>query len=98
MAASDWMLLAAFLAVLLLLAWPLGRAVAALCDGRLPGWMRRVESPVFKLAGVAPDQPMHWRTYAFALLAFNAIGVLAVYALQRLQHLLPLNPAGMAAV
>ena len=98
MAASDWMLLAAFLAVLLLLAWPLGRAVAALCDGRLPGWMRRVESPVFRLAGVVPDQPMHWRTYAFALLAFNAIGVLAVYALQRLQHLLPLNPAGMAAV
>jgi K+-transporting ATPase ATPase A chain len=98
MAASDWMLLAAFLAVLLLLAWPLGRAVAALCDGRLPGWMRRVESPVFGLAGVVPDQPMHWRTYAFALLAFNAIGVLAVYALQRLQHLLPLNPAGMAAV
>ncbi|MDB5877792.1 MAG: ATPase, partial [Variovorax sp.] len=68
------------------------------CDGRTPRWMQRVESPLFKLAGVAPDQPMHWRTYAFALLAFNAIGALAVYGLQRLQHLLPLNPAGMTAV
>ncbi len=95
---SAWTLLGALLVVLLLLAWPLGRAIAALCDGRLPLWMRRIEAPFFKLAGVAPDQPMQWRTYAFALLAFNAIGVLAVYGLQRLQHLLPLNPAGMAAV
>ena len=95
---AAWTLLATFLVVLLLLAWPLGRAIAALCDGRLPRWMQRVESPLFKLAGVAPDQPMHWRTYAFALLAFNAIGALAVYGLQRLQHLLPLNPAGMTAV
>ncbi len=95
---SAWTLLAAFLGVLLLLAWPLGRAIAALCDGRLPLRMRRIETPFFKLAGVAPDQPMHWRTYAFALLAFNAVGVLSVYGLQRLQHLLPLNPAGMAAV
>ena len=95
---AAWTLLAAFLVVLLLLAWPLGRAIAALCDGRIPRWMQRVESPLFKLAGVAPDQPMHWRTYAFALLAFNAIGALAVYALQRLQAVLPLNPTGMAAV
>ncbi|MGJ7582308.1 potassium-transporting ATPase subunit KdpA [Variovorax sp. RHLX14] len=95
---SAWTLLVAFLAVLLLLAWPLGRAIAALCDARMPRWMQRVEAPLYKLAGVAPDQPMHWHTYAFALLAFNAIGALAVYGLQRLQHLLPLNPAGMAAV
>ncbi|RZL53232.1 MAG: potassium-transporting ATPase subunit KdpA [Variovorax sp.] len=98
MDATAWMLLGAFLAVLLLLAWPLGRGIAALCDGRLPRWMLRAEAPLLRLAGVAPDQPMHWRTYAFALLAFNAIGALALYGLQRLQHLLPLNPAGMAAV
>jgi K+-transporting ATPase ATPase A chain len=41
---------------------------------------------------------MHWRTYAFALLAFNAVGALAVYGLQRLQGWLPFNPAGMTAV
>jgi K+-transporting ATPase ATPase A chain len=95
---SAWALLAFFLAVLGLLAWPLGRYLAALCAGRLPRWMQRVEAPLYKLAGTSPDKAMHWRSYALALLAFNALGALAVYGLQRLQAVLPLNPAGMAAV
>jgi len=98
MSTSAWGLLALFLVVLGLLAWPLGRYLAALCEGRLPRWMLSAEAPLYKLAGTSADISMHWRTYALALLAFNAIGVLAVYALQRLQALLPLNPAGMAAV
>lgn len=98
MTTSAWGLLALLLVVLVVLGWPLGRFIAALCDGRLPRWMQRVEAPLFRLAGVAPDESMHWRTYAFALLAFNAIGAFAVYGLQRLQAVLPLNPAGMAAV
>jgi len=98
MGTSAWGLLALYLVVLLALAWPLGRYLAALCDGHLPRWTQRVEAPLYRLAGVSPDSPMHWRTYAFGLLAFNAIGALAVYGLQRLQALLPLNPAGMTAV
>src|SRR5579864_2918953 len=98
MNASAWGLLALYLAVLALLAWPLGRWLSALCDGRLPRWMQRVETPLYKLAGVAPDRSMHWRHYALALVAFSAIGMFAVYGLQRLQALLPFNPAGMAAV
>ncbi|VTU13535.1 Potassium-transporting ATPase A chain [Variovorax sp. SRS16] len=95
---SAWGLLALYLVVLLLLAWPLGRYLAALSEGHLPRWMLRVEAPLYRLAGVAPDSAMHWRSYALALLAFNAIGAFAVYGLQRLQALLPLNPAGMTAV
>ena len=95
---SAWGLLALLLLALLVLGWPLGRFLAAMCDERLPRWMQAVESPLYKLAGVKPGESMHWRSYAFALLAFNAIGALAVYALQRLQAVLPLNPAGMAAV
>ncbi|SFE27964.1 potassium-transporting ATPase subunit KdpA [Paracidovorax konjaci] len=95
---SAWGLLALFLAVLGVLAWPLGKALAAVCDGRLPRWMNRAEAPLYRLAGVQPGVGMHWRHYALALLAFNAMGVFAVYALQRLQHVLPLNPQGMAAV
>lgn len=98
MDASAWALLALFLAALGLLAWPLGRYLAALCEGRLPRWMLRVEAPLYKLAGVSPELSMHWRSYALGLLAFNAIGALAVYGLQRLQAVLPLNPAGMGAV
>ena len=98
MSGTAWGLLALFLMVLGLIAWPLGRALAALCNDRLPRWMQRVEAPLYRLAGVQPERSMGWRAYALALLAFNAIGALALYALQRLQGLLPLNPAGMAAV
>ena len=95
---SAWGLLALFLVVLGLLAWPLGRGLAAVCGGRLPAWMHRAEAPLYRLAGVRPQQGMHWRHYALGLLAFNALGVLAVYALQRLQGVLPLNPQGLPAV
>lgn len=98
MNSSAWGLLVLFLVVLGVLAWPLGRFLAALCDGRLPRWMQRAEAPLYQLVGTSPEQSMHWRSYALALLAFNAIGALAVYGLQRLQGMLPLNPAGMAAV
>ena len=98
MSASAWGLLALYLVLLLALSWPLGQWIARINSGDLPGWMRRVEAPLFRLAGVSPEQSMKWSTYAFALLAFNALGVLVVYAVQRLQALLPLNPAAMAAV
>lgn len=98
MTASAWALLALFLGLLVLLAWPLGRFLAALCEGRLASWMHAVEMPLYRLAGVEPAQSMHWRTYALALLAFNGIGLLVVYGLQRLQGALPLNPQGMPAV
>lgn len=98
MTASAWTLLALFLVALLLLAWPVGKFLAALCDERVPRWMQRIEAPLYKLAGTKPEQSMHWLRYALALLAFNAIGAIFLYALQRLQGWLPLNPAGMGAV
>ncbi|WP_418118332.1 potassium-transporting ATPase subunit KdpA [Variovorax sp. 350MFTsu5.1] len=98
MTSSAWGLLALFLVLLGVLAWPVGKFLAALCNERVPRWMQRIEAPLYKLAGTKPEQSMHWLRYAFALLAFNAIGAIFVYALQRLQAWLPLNPAGMAAV
>lgn len=98
MTASAWGLLALFLAALAVLAWPVGKFLAALCNERVPRWMQRVEAPLYKLAGTAPERSMNWRTYALALLAFNLLGAVVVYALQRLQGVLPLNPAGMGAV
>ncbi len=55
MSASAWGLLALFFALLLLLAWPVGKFLAALCNERVPRWMARVEAPFYKLAGVAPS-------------------------------------------
>ncbi|AGU52238.1 potassium-transporting ATPase A chain [Variovorax paradoxus B4] len=98
MTSSAWGLLALFLVALLVLAWPVGRFLAALCSERVPRWMQRVEAPLYKIAGTKPEQSMHWLRYALALLAFNAVGALFVYTLQRLQGWLPLNPAGMTAV
>ena len=98
MSALAWGQLALYLIVLLVLAWPVGRWLAALCAGRLPGWMLRVEAPLYRLAGTSAQRSMNWVQYALALLAFNALGALVVYALQRLQLWLPLNPQHMAAV
>ncbi|MEO8541981.1 MAG: potassium-transporting ATPase subunit KdpA [Burkholderiaceae bacterium] len=97
MNAPAWMQLSAYLAILLLLAWPLARAMEAVVQGRF-GWGRRVESPLYRLAGVDPQREQGWLDYASGLLVFNGLGVLAVYALQRLQVVLPLNPQAMAAV
>ena len=98
MASSAWGLLGLFLITLFAAAWPLGLWLAGLCGGRLPRWMHAVEAPLYRLAGTAPEQSMRWTQYSLALLAFNALGVLAVYGIQRIQGMLPFNPAGMAAV
>ncbi|MGE0329970.1 MAG: potassium-transporting ATPase subunit KdpA [Ramlibacter sp.] len=98
MSLSAWGLLALFLVLLLALAWPLGMWLARLSAGTLPRWMHAVEAPLYRLAGTSPDKSMNWWQYALALLAFNALGVLSLYLLQRFQAVLPLNPAGMAAV
>jgi len=101
MNSQAWILLAAFLAALALLAWPLGRWLAAVAEGRFPRWLAPVvkaEHGLYRLAGVDVSAGMGWRAYSIALVVFNLLGVLAVYALQRLQGVLPLNPQGMAAV
>ncbi len=101
MTSQAWIQLCAFLGVLLAAAWPMGHWLVAVAEGRLPRWLaplRSVERGLYKLAGVDAEASMGWKHYALALLAFNALGVLAVYALQRLQGVLPLNPQGMAAV
>lgn len=98
MSSSAWGLLALFLTTLLIASWPLGIWVARLSSGRLPQWILRLEAPLFHLAGTSPDQSMPWKQYAVALLAFNVLGFVVVYLLQRWQVVLPLNPAGVAAV
>ncbi len=96
MSAGAWGLLAAFLAVLLGLAWPLGRFIATLMEA--PAGRSRVGAAFYRLCGVKADEPMGWLPYALALVLFNAIGALAAYAIQRTQAWLPLNPQHFANV
>ena len=97
MSTSAWTLLLAFLITLGVLAWPLGRYLTHVMEGRLT-WGTRIEAPLYRLAGVKPDTEMGWLPYTLALLTVNLLGVLAVYGLQRLQGVLPLNPQAMPAV
>jgi K+-transporting ATPase ATPase A chain len=60
--------------------------------------MHAVEAPLYRLAGTTPDKSMKWTEYSIALLAFNTLGALMVYAIQRLQVWLPLNPMAMASI
>ena len=98
MTPAFWAWLLVLFAALVLLGRPLGLYMAALADGRMPGWLLRVESRLLRVCGVRPDEEMGWGTYARALLLFNFLGVLAVYALQRLQGVLPLDPQHFGAV
>ena len=95
---SAWGFLSLYLLTLLVLAWPLGLWIACISAGNLPTWMHAVEAPLYRLAGTTSAESMKWTQYSFALLAFNALGVLLVYAIQRLQVWLPLNPMNMASV
>src|SRR5262245_56929052 len=94
-----------YLAVLIALVKPLGWYMMRVYQGqpcgldRVLGWLER---GLYRLAGTKSDSEMTWRQYAIAMLLFNMIGLVAVYLLQRTQHLWPmqsvLNPAGLGAV
>ncbi len=93
--------IAVYLLVLLALVKPLGAYMARVYEGR-PVHLSRVLGPIerliYCLAGIRPNEEMGWKTYAGTMLLFNFTGLLVVYALQRLQGLLPVNPQGLGAV
>ena len=94
-----WLLLGLFMTVLLLLVRPLGIYISrVMMMERRQTLVSGFEDAVFRVCGVQRDEDMGWLKYALAVLLFNAIGLLAVYALQRLQVWLPLNPQEMANV
>ena len=90
-----------FLAILILLVKPLGTYMARVFEGRsvvLNKWFLPAERLIYRISGVNPGEEMTWKTYAFAMMVFNVVGLLAVYLLQRFQQFLPLNPAHLPAV
>jgi K+-transporting ATPase ATPase A chain len=100
MSNHAWLLLGLYLVILVLLVKPVGAYIADVMEGRSPALRLGgpVESVLYRLGGVRQDEEMGWLKYALAILLFNVLGALAVYALQRLQLWLPLNPQAMANV
>jgi K+-transporting ATPase ATPase A chain len=100
MSANGWLQLGIFLALLLLLIKPLGQYMARVFDGSAAvlRWLGPLERGLYRLCRVDASASMNWKQYALAMLMFNTLGALAVYALQRLQAYLPWNPQQLSAV
>ena len=96
-----YVMLAVFLGIVVLLTKPLGRYIADVMEGKPNFALRaggRFEGFLYRLCGVDSATQMGWKQYAIALLLFNVLGIVIVYALQRLQLWLPLNPQHFSAV
>ena len=95
------LLLLVFLGIAVLCVKPLGSYIADVMEGRPSLALRaggRFEAFLYRLCGVNSREEMSWKEYAIALLVFNVLGAAVVYALQRLQFYLPLNPQTFTAV
>ena len=92
---------ALLLVVLMVLAEPTGRYIANVFSGNrtlLSPLLQPVERGLYRICGVDELGEMSWKSYATALLIFNALGLIAVFVLQEAQFLLPLNPQALGPV
>jgi K+-transporting ATPase ATPase A chain len=97
MTANGWLQIALYVGVLLLCVKPLGLYMARVFNGErtfLDPVLRPVERLIYAVSRVDPRQEQHWTTYTAAMLLFSLASFVLLYALQRLQHVLPLNPQG----
>ena len=101
MTINGWIQIALFCAVVLALARPLGGYMTRVFGGErtfLSPVLAPVERGLYRVAGISSAQEQHWLAYALSMLAFHVLGFLALYALLRLQAVLPFNPDGQSAV
>jgi K+-transporting ATPase ATPase A chain len=92
---------AVFLSALLALVKPLGTYMAWVYEGEAP-FLERVFGPIekafYRVCGVRWEEEMPWQTYASAMMLFNGVGLVVLYAIQRIQGHLPMNPDRLGAV
>ena len=101
MTTNQWIQILFYFAVLFALVKPLGLYMARVY-GNKPFWATRrlgwLENFIYRVGGVKSNEEMDWKTYALAMLVFNIVGGLVLYAIMRVQPYLFLNPAGQGAV
>lgn len=101
MTLNGWIQILVFCGIVILLVKPLGGYMTRVFNGErnlLSPVLGPVERVLYRLAGTSEREDQHWTTYAAGMLAFNLVGFLVLYAVMRLQDVLPLNPQGLAAV
>jgi len=97
MTLNGWFQIALMFALVIATARPLGIYMASVFEGRptlLDPVLRPVERGFYTLAAIDSKREQDWLAYTIALLVFNAAGFVLLYAILRLQHVLPLNPQG----
>jgi potassium-transporting ATPase potassium-binding subunit len=101
MTVNGWLQIALYCVLLTLIVKPLGGYMTRVFSGErtaLSPVLRPLERGLYRLSGVDEAQEQHWVTYAIAMLAFTFAGFITLYALQRLQNVLPFNPQHLDAV
>jgi K+-transporting ATPase ATPase A chain len=101
MTSNGWIQIAIFSVIVIAVAKPFGGYMTRVFQGErtfLHPVLRPVERAIYWCCGVDETQEQHWLTYAVAMLFFSVAGFASLYALQRLQGMLPFNPAGQGAV
>jgi K+-transporting ATPase ATPase A chain len=101
MSLNGWLQVILFITLVLLLAKPMGSYLALVFDRRrtfLDPLLVPCERLLYRLTGVHPDEEMRWTEYAVSMLAFSAITMALTYIVERMQHILPLNPQHLPGV
>lgn len=101
MTVIGWLQIILFCVIVVALAKPLGGYMTRVFEGErtfLSPVLRPVEAAIYWAGGVDDKREQHWVTYTVAMLLFHVGGFLILYALMRLQAVLPFNPAEQAAV
>jgi K+-transporting ATPase ATPase A chain len=101
MSLNGWLQIILFIATVLLLAKPMGSYLTRVFERRktfLDPVLAPCERLLYRITGIKPEEEMRWTEYAFAMLIFSAATLLLTYVVERLQHLLPLNPQHLSAV
>ncbi|UZE46970.1 potassium-transporting ATPase subunit KdpA [Rhodopseudomonas sp. P2A-2r] len=97
----GWIQILLYCAIVVALVKPLGWYMTRVFNGErtfLSPVLRPVEAGLYWMGGVDEKREQHWLTYTVAMLLFHVGGFLVLYAVLRLQALLPLNPAEQSAV
>jgi K+-transporting ATPase ATPase A chain len=97
----GWIQIILFCAIIVALTRPLGGYMTRVFNGERT-WLSPVLVPIeralYRVAGIDAKREQHWLTYTVAMLLFHVGGFVILYALMRLQAVLPFNPAGQSAV
>jgi potassium-transporting ATPase potassium-binding subunit len=101
MTVNGWIQIGLFALVIFAITKPLGLYMYRVFEGErqpFPRVFGPLERILYRLSGVNPNREQGWKGYTVAMLVFSTLGVLVTYAIERLQHVLPLNPQKLGPV